>query len=326
MLTKKQNLLETIKGGSPDRFVDQYEFMAMLLGNPVTGPMPGPGETVTNLWGVTMTWPEGMPGPMPVHDEEHIVIKDITKWHEYVKGPEVVYPEEAWAPFTAEAEKVDRNEQYATMFVAPGLLEQCHHLCEIKNFFEYIIDEPEAVHGLIDYLADWEIRYAEQFIKYIKPDAVFHHDDWGSHTSTFLSPAMFEEFYVPAYKKIYGYYKDNGVELIVHHSDSFAATLVPYMIDMGIDIWQGVVTTNNIPELIEKYGKQLSIMGGIDSGVVDRADWTQEHIDKEVRRACEENGKLYFIPCGSQGLAMSTFSGVYEGISEAIHKMDKEMF
>ena len=27
MLTKRQNLLETIHGGHPDRFVKQYEFM-----------------------------------------------------------------------------------------------------------------------------------------------------------------------------------------------------------------------------------------------------------------------------------------------------------
>ena len=31
-----------------------------------------------------------------------------------------------------------------------------------------------------------------------------------------------------------------GVDVIVHHSDSYAATLVPYMIEMGIDVWQGV--------------------------------------------------------------------------------------
>ena len=29
MLTKRQNLLETIRGGNPDRFVDQYEAFSM---------------------------------------------------------------------------------------------------------------------------------------------------------------------------------------------------------------------------------------------------------------------------------------------------------
>ena len=31
MLTKRQNLMETIKGGKPDRFVKQYEFMNMIF-------------------------------------------------------------------------------------------------------------------------------------------------------------------------------------------------------------------------------------------------------------------------------------------------------
>ena len=63
---------------------------------------------------------------------------------------------------------------------------------------------------------------------------------------------MFREFIKPAFMKIYGYYKSHGVQVIAHHSDSYAATLVPDMIDMGIDIWQGVMTSNNVPELIRK--------------------------------------------------------------------------
>ena len=48
MLTKKQNLLETIRGGHPDRYVNQYEAIAMVYGTPYSAgnPMPvmgGPG-------------------------------------------------------------------------------------------------------------------------------------------------------------------------------------------------------------------------------------------------------------------------------------------
>ena len=137
---------------------------------------------------------------------------------------------------------------------------------------------------------------------------------------------MFEEFYLPSYKKIYGMYKSMGVEVIIHHSDSYAATLVPYMVEMGIDVWQGVMCSNNIPDLIAKYGGKLSFMGGIDSAKVDYEGWTREVIAKEVRRACEENGRLYFIPNTSQGLPMSTFPGVYETVTEEIDKYSKVVF
>ena len=137
---------------------------------------------------------------------------------------------------------------------------------------------------------------------------------------------MFEEFFLDAYKQIYGYYKSHGVELIVHHSDSYAATLVPFMIEMGIDIWQGVMTSNNIPELIKSYGGQIAFMGGIDSAKVDHPGWTEKEIHYEVRKACETYGTKFYIPNTSQGLPMSTFEGVYETVSAEIDKMSQEIF
>lgn len=86
------------------------------------------------------------------------------------------------------------------------------------------------------------------------------------------------------------------------------------------------MTTNNTPALIKKYGGQLSFMGDIDSGVVDFPTWTPEIIAKEVERACKNCGKLYFIPCQTQGGNWSSFPGVYDTISEEIDKVSKKMF
>lgn len=329
MLTKRQNLLETIRGGKSDRYVNQYEALAMVVANPYMANNPqaeyGKGPVV-NAWGITNVWPEGTPGGFPVHDEEHIVCKDITRWKEFVHAPRLDYTDEEWAPFVAEAEKIDRNEYFVTQFVAPGIFEQCHHLQEIQNCLMNFYEEPEATHELIDFLTEWELEYAEKICKYIKPDAIFHHDDWGSQVSTFISPDMFKEFILPAYKKIYGYYKSHGVELIIHHSDSYAATLVPFMIEMGVDIWQGTMSSNNIPELISKYGGQITFMGGIDSASIDRPDWNMELVEEEIRKVCKENGTKYFIPCLTQGLGISTFPGVYEAASQVIDKISKEIF
>ena len=329
MLTKRQNLLETIHGGHPDRFVNQYEAFGVVQGSPfgLRNPKPNYGDlNVVNAWGITRSWPKGTPGAFPVHDPAHIVIKDIEHWRDYVKVPRVVYDAQEWEPFIAKAEAIDRKEQFVTPFVAPGVFEQCHYLMEIQNCLMAFYEYPDEMHEIIDCITEFELDYAAEICKYLKPDALFHHDDWGSQRSTFLSPEMFREFYKPAYEKIYGYYKSHGVELIIHHSDSYAATLVPDMIDMGIDIWQGVMTTNNIPELIQKYGGKISFMGGIDSASVDYEGWTQEVVAREVDRACRECGKLYFIPNASQGLPVSTFPGVYDALSEEIDKASKRYF
>lgn len=140
-----------------------------------------------------------------------------------------------------------------------------------------------------------------------------------SRKSSFISPDMFDEFILPAYEKIYGYWKANGVQLIIHHSDSYGANLVPSMIRMGIDIWQGCMYGNNIPELVKKYGGKISFQGGIDNGKADKPDWKKEEVEAEVRKMIREVGsKNYFIPATVMDEPGSVFSGVYDYISDVI--------
>ena len=329
MLTKRQNMIETMKGGHPDRFVNGYEALGLVMGSPFgkRNPNPKPGElNVVNAWGITKSWPKGTPGAFPVHTPDKIVIKDIDEWQKYVKVPRVKYDAEEWEPFIEMAEKIDRNEQFVMTYFAPGVFEQCHYLMEIQNCLMAFYESPDEMHELIDCITQFELDYAAEVCKYLKPEGLFHHDDWGSQISTFLSPDMFREFIKPAYMKIYHYYKEHGVQLIVHHSDSYAATLVPDMIDMGIDVWQGVMRTNDIPSLIKQYGEKITFMGGIDSATVDYEGWTEEEVAKQVRAACESCGTKYFIPCTSQGLPISTYPGVYEAVAREIDNMSREMF
>ena len=98
MLTPKQNMLEVIKGGNPDRFVNQYEAVQLLF-HPFmfTNPLLQPGqENVVNAWGVTNTFPKGVPGSFPVHTPDKIVVKDIEDWKDYVHAPSLKFTQDQW--------------------------------------------------------------------------------------------------------------------------------------------------------------------------------------------------------------------------------------
>jgi hypothetical protein len=330
MLTKRQNFLETIRGGNPDRFVNQFEFITAPWGlDPISRGNPSPwepGQETVDGWGVAWRWPQGTPGAFPVHDDAHKVLKDITKWKSIVKTPQIKYPDSDWEEAIKFYEGIDRNDVYAAIPVFPGVFEQLHCLMGMDNTLANFYEEPGCMKELIDFITEYELALAKENIKHLKPDALFHHDDWGSARSSFFSPEMFEEFLVPAYKKIYGYYKSHGVEIIVHHSDSYAANLVPAMIDLGIDVFQGCMSTNNVPKLVKKYGPRISFMGGLDNGALDKEDWTREEIRKAVEQVCRESGKLYFIPCLVYGGEGSTFPGVYEAASAEIDRMSRELF
>ncbi|MGI6220416.1 MAG: uroporphyrinogen decarboxylase family protein [Coriobacteriales bacterium] len=319
MLTVKQNFLETIRGGKPDRFVKQFEPFHLVF-TPIhfhrNDPTPGEIDKV-NDWGVTVSWAPGQPGMFPNHRPDLIVCPDIEEWKDYVKAPPTKMPEAAWEKRQAQCDEVDTEQQYVTILQAPGVFEMTHFLCEMSNALAAFYECPDELKELMNYITEWELRVAEETCDHLHPGAILHHDDWGTQRSTFFAPHMFEEFLLEPYKQIYSYYKERGVEVIVHHSDSYAETLVPYMIEVGIDVWQGVMTTNDIPGMIEKYGGQISFMGGINSAEVDYEGWTPEVIAQRVVEACQ-NGPRHFIPNASQGLDISTFPGVYDEINRQI--------
>ena len=328
MLTAKENLREVVRGGKPDRFVNQYEAIQLLF-NPflMHNPSPAPGqENVVNAWGVTNSFPKGTPGSFPVHTPDKIVVKDIEDWKSVVKAPSLKFAQSEWDIFKAQYDAVDGKLAYKAAFIAPGLFEQTHHLCEITNALMYYITDPDEMHDLVKYLTEWELQLAEGICSNLHPDAIFNHDDWGSETSTFLRPEMFAEFFLEPYKEIYKYYHDHGVELVIHHSDSYGATIVPYMIEMGIDIWQGCMKSNDVPELVKKYGGKISFMGGIDNKCVDFDGWTDADCRKAAQEVCDACGPNYFIPCITQGGPGSVYPGTYASLCKAIDDINKERF
>ena len=83
MLTAIENLKETMKrDGHPDRFVNQYEFLHILVPDMyyMGAHAVMPGSESTDGYGVFWRFQEGQMGPFPVHDEQHKVIKDICEW------------------------------------------------------------------------------------------------------------------------------------------------------------------------------------------------------------------------------------------------------
>ena len=73
--------------------------------------------------------------------------------------------------------------------------------------------------------------------------------------------------------------------LVVHHADSYCATLLDDMFEIGIDCWEGCLPSNDILSLQKKLNdenRNFILWGGLDSGVFDRDDSTEEEIRAHV--------------------------------------------
>lgn len=330
MLTTKQNFLETIKkGGKPDRLAACYTAFKPVGGDPVFQFVRGNrirGTYSYDRWGTYIAFPEEQPAATPIVTAENQVIQDIEEWKKYVKVPDLRGNcSEGWETALANKAAIDKDEYMSITIMGTGIFEQLHMLMTFEDTLCNFLLYPDEMHELIDVITEYRLEYMKLIVENLHPDAILSHDDWGSKTSLFMAPDTWREFFKEPYRKLYDYLHANDV-LVVHHSDSFCEPIVEDMADIGIDVWQGVLPTNNIPEISKRLNGRMALMGGIDSGI-DRADTPEEEIRKETRRACMEYGDLpQFIPSITYGGPGTIYPEVEKVIIDEIHKFNKEKF
>ena len=331
MLTPKQNLLEALKfkDGKPECLPNNYTMCRGISGDPCFKLIRGNrvrGTTSIDQWGTVILFPEDAPAAIPLVTEENQVIKDITRWRDYVKVPDLIGKcSEGWEDAIASRDAIDGDKYLKCVIMGTGIYEQLHMLMTFEDTLMNLLIEPEAMQELIDTICEYRLTYMKLICEHLHPDMIISHDDWGSKTSLFFSVDVWRDLFKEPYRRLHDYLHSQGV-IVMHHGDSFMEPLVEDMAEIGIDIWQGVLPSNNIRAISEKVGDRMLLMGGIDS-VIDRADATEEEIRKETRRACEEYGDLPgFWPGMTYGAWGTIYPHVEPIINDEIGKYNMEKY
>lgn len=328
MYTPRENFIRTVENNHPDRLVNDYTAFAVVRNDPVTDLDRGvrvKGQSIVDIYGTTVIWPEDQPGGMPHVTEENKVIKDITNWKNELKLPDYEAMELDWSENEKLVAQVDRNEKLLTCIMATGLFERLHFLMGFEDTLMNLLLEPEAMHELLDALLEVRMTYTKLLIEHVKPDVIISHDDWGSKTSLFMSHDTWCEFFKERYRKLYQYMRSQGV-IVIHHADCHCASVAKDMAEIGVQIWQGAIPENDIVALQKELNGSMILMGGIDAKI-DHKDWTEESVRAETRRACETyapNGG--FIPCLTYGGPGSIFPGVDTTLRDEVEKYNKEVY
>ena len=304
-MTKKERFLKIMKNEGPPEWMgygfDAYpQIMFHCCIDPISiwDILFISGENVVDNWGVVNRYLPGDPGIIPMVTEENQVIKDITKWRDYITFPEIPADLD-WSGAKAQADEIDRDELLVMVPTFRGLFERAHSLMTFEDCLINMYTEPEAMYDLFGAYTDWKLKAIGMLIDNLQPDVIHSHDDWGAKDKLFFSPEKFRELLKPHYKRMYDYIKSRGV-LIQHHCDSYIQGLENDLVDIGVDMWQGVLPSQDIQLMKKNTGGKLLMLGGFDQGLIDKAegDVTEEEIRAEVRRAIDEYAPGgAFLPC-----------------------------
>ncbi len=242
-------------------------------------------------------------------------VPSMENWEDYITLPDVDAMDwEGSAEINKDYLKTDNMRQIAFLSC---LWERLISLMDVENAAIALIDEDEqeGVHRLFDQLCSLYDKMIENAQKYYGIDMVLWHDDWGTQKSTFFSEETHREMILPYMKRIVDSCHKRGLYFELH-SCGLNETLVPNMIEAGVDLWcgQGV---NDFEKLAHEY-KDSPIVFGIPC-----PSFTEDSTREDMERAAEDILNRYD---GCKAAISCLFSYPEEGFGSAIYEKSRKRY
>jgi len=128
-------------------------------------------------------------------------------------------------------------------------------------------DEPDLMHEMMEFIADFTIELSKPMLKEVIPDYIFINEDMAMKNGPLLSPSQYKEFIYPHMKRLVDFFKGSGIPYVIVDTDGNSEPLLPYLMDAGVDgIWpvERAAIDQDPIALRKKYGRDLRLWGGVD--------------------------------------------------------------
>ncbi|HNT35801.1 MAG TPA: uroporphyrinogen decarboxylase family protein, partial [bacterium] len=141
---------------------------------------------------------------------------------------------------------------------------------------------PDLVHEIMDHLTSLYLTVFEKVVREIRVDVIHIWEDMCGRQGPLISPAHWEEFISPNYRRIRAFADTHGIPVISVDTDGNPDRITPPMIHSGVNLLfpLEVAAGCDINDLQARY-PNLAFMGGIDKRVLAEG---HAAIDRELNR------------------------------------------
>jgi len=152
---------------------------------------------------------------------------------------------------------------------------------EVTSYLFY--DAPALVHRLFNRIADLCIMAMEELFPKVEVDYTGFGEDIAFKSGPLISPAMFEEFLMPCYKRTVDFARAHGQEVFIIDSDGDIRQLIPLYLECGISTFlpMEVISGQDVLECRKTFGKEARFIGGIDKRQLAKG---KEAIERELKK------------------------------------------
>jgi uroporphyrinogen decarboxylase len=162
-----------------------------------------------------------------------------------------------------------------------------------------LIKKPQMVEGLVERTTDFYCDCLERVLSKVSVDYASFYEPIASNQAPVVSPAMFERFAIPGYKKVIDLLRTYRVPLrILCSTGGDLTSLLPSLIDAGINgLWISNIRSAGMeyPKLRRQFGSEVALIGGIDATALGRDKSAVQKAVEETVPDLLESG--HYLPC-----------------------------
>jgi uroporphyrinogen decarboxylase len=230
---------------------------------------------------------------------EHVdfLVKDRKAWEEHVR-PHLVdagnYPRRIARELyrNMRADCIQKNVFLSTAVL--GAFDAMNALCGHECVLVGMAMDPDWIKDMCDVYATatidmLEMAYQQEGL----PDGLWVWDDLGFKNRPFMSPGMYREIVFPAHKRLFDFAHGKGLPVVLH-CDGLIESLIPLLIEAGIDCLQPleVKAGMDLLRIKKAFGDRIALIGGMDvrALLTNDFDVVRRELEAKVHGVMEGGG------------------------------------
>jgi uroporphyrinogen decarboxylase len=158
-----------------------------------------------------------------------------------------------------------RDHDYPLGLVLDGFFSTPRELLGVEPHLMMYHDDPALLHNINARLCDLWLAMLEEVVANVDLDFVYFWEDMAYKNGPLISPKMFDEFVAPYYRRLTGFLRAHGVDVICVDTDGDCRRLIPGFLQAGVSgLYPFEVQAGMDIVEVRKNFPRLLIQGGID--------------------------------------------------------------
>lgn len=173
-----------------------------------------------------------------------------------------------------------------------GFFGQARHFMGLQNLLVAFYRDPELVHDMMNFWADFLVEAAREAVEKVRIDYVTIWEDMAYRRGPHISPRLFREFMLPCYRKVTGFVRGHGIDTVMVDTDGNHEALTPLFLEGGVNCLYPLEVQAGMDAvaLRERYGRRLLLIGNIDKRALAQGGTAIEREVESKLRPLREGG------------------------------------